>query len=73
MATEILSTVAEVDFALNHLHSWTNPVFIAYPALLAPCTSEYAYEPYGVSLIISTFNYSMHLAVRKFITIPFNR
>ena len=73
MATEILSTVAEVDFALKHLHSWTNLVFTAYPALLAPCTSEYAFEPYGVSLIISTFNYSMHLAVRKFITIPFNR
>jgi hypothetical protein len=31
MATEILSTVAEVDFALKHLHSWTNLVFTAYP------------------------------------------
>ena len=73
MATEILSTVAEVDFSLIHLHSCTNPVFIAYPALLAPCNCDYAYEPYGISLIISPFNYSMHLAVRKFTTIPFNR
>ena len=65
MGTEILSTIAEVDFALKHLDSWTKPVFTAYPALLAPCTSEYVYEPYGVCLIISPFNYSLNLAVRK--------
>jgi len=73
MATEILSTVAEVDFALKHLHSWTNLVFTAYPALLAPCNSDYANEPHDVFFVISPFNYSMHLAVRKFITVPFNR
>ena len=74
MATEIFSTVAEVDFALKHLYSWTKPVFTAYPALLAPCNSDYAFEPYGVSLFISTSNYLLHLAVRKFITkMPFNR
>ena len=73
MLTEILSTVAEVDFALKHLHSWTKPVFTAYPALLAPYNSDYAYESHDVSLIISPFNYSMHLAVRKFITMSFNR
>ena len=67
MGIEIEPCLVDITFALNNVKAWMQPVFTPSPALLAPSTSEYRYEPYGVCLIIGPFNYPLDLLVRAII------
>lgn len=60
---EILSWAVEIDNALANLKTWMKPVFTNYPAMMAPATSEYVFEPYGVVLVIGSFNYPILLSM----------
>ena len=56
---EISPLILEIDDLLSLLPQYDSPVYVKTPALMAPSTSEYVYEPYGVSLIIGAFNYPL--------------
>ena len=60
---ELIPTAMEITEIISNLKSWAKPVRTSVPALMAPAISEYVYEPYGVCLIISAFNYPIQLTL----------
>jgi len=60
-ALELMPAVMEVDFCLSNMDEWMKPVYTPVPGMMAPATSSYIYEPYGLCLIISAFNYPIQL------------
>ncbi len=64
---EIIPCCMEIDYVVANLSSWMQPNYTDLPALAAPAYSEYTYEPYGVCLIISAFNYPISLAFQPLI------
>src|SRR5690625_3885432 len=61
--TEIGILYVEIDFALKHLKDWMRKEKVPAP-LTHKGTSNYIIkEPYGVSLIISPWNYPFQLAI----------
>ena len=61
--TEVKAVVDEADFALKHLDAWMAPERASTPPLLMGTSSEIQYEPKGVSLIISPWNYPFNLTL----------
>ncbi len=51
----------DIDHALKHLSSWMRPEKVSTPLSLLPAKSEIVREPYGISLIISAWNYPIQL------------
>ncbi|WP_075982720.1 aldehyde dehydrogenase [Bacillus massilinigeriensis] len=65
--TEIGVVLEEIRFTLSHLSSWTKPEKVKTP-ITHIGSSGYIYsEPYGVSLIISPWNYPFQLAIAPLI------
>ena len=64
---EIVPMMMEIDYAIQHLETWMKPVYTPVPAMIAPAVSEYVYEPYGVVLIIGSFNYPILLSLSPLI------
>jgi aldehyde dehydrogenase (NAD+) len=60
---ELLPLYMEIDHALSSLSSWMQPELKATPMGMAPSCSEVHRVPYGVSLIISPFNYPLNLCL----------
>lgn len=60
-ATEIGIIYAEIEYLLQHLEQWTQPVYVATPLALLPSTSKIVRDPLGVCLIIAPWNYPFHL------------
>ncbi|PJZ67540.1 aldehyde dehydrogenase family protein [Leptospira wolffii] len=60
--TEIMPSIAEVKDAIRHVRSWMKPERVKTPVSLFGATSTVVYEPKGVTLIISPWNYPMYLA-----------
>jgi aldehyde dehydrogenase (NAD+) len=61
--TEVKAVVDEAGFALKHLDAWMAPESASTPPLLMGTSSEIQYEPKGVSLIISPWNYPFNLTL----------
>ncbi len=61
--TEVKAVVDEAEFALKHLNAWMTPERASTPSLLMGTSSEIQYEPKGVSLIISPWNYPFNLTL----------
>ncbi len=61
--TEVKAVVDEAEFALKHLDTWMAPESASTPPLLMGTSSEVRYEPKGVSLIISPWNYPFNLTL----------
>lgn len=59
--TEISLIYKEIDFALDNLKEWMKKIKVATPLIAQPSTSFYIYEPLGVNLIISPWNYPVCL------------
>ncbi len=59
--TEIGFVVAEINYALKRLHRWMSPRRVGTNLLNFPSKSYVVYEPLGVSLIISPWNYPLQL------------
>lgn len=55
--------ITEIDYALNQIHSWTKKKNIKTPLSLWPMHSAIIAQPYGVVLIISTWNYPFNLNI----------
>jgi aldehyde dehydrogenase (NAD+) len=60
---DITPTKAEVTFAIKHVQSWMRPRRVHAPAAVLPARAWYQYEPLGVVLNISPWNYPIHLAL----------
>ncbi|OJH35135.1 aldehyde dehydrogenase family protein [Cystobacter ferrugineus] len=62
-STEVLVVLMELDHALKHVAQWMKPRRAATPLLLAGTRSQVRYEPKGVVLIISPWNYPFQLTL----------
>lgn len=61
--TEILPALDEIRLALDNLDRWTKPKKIDAPITMLGTRSIIMYEPKGVCLIISPWNYPFNLSV----------
>jgi len=59
--TEVYSIVSEIKFAKKHLRSWLKKQKVNTPFALIGSSSHYIYEPKGVCLIISPWNFPLNL------------
>jgi len=59
--------LTEVRYTLEHLKEWAKPQPAATPLLLKPSTSYLVKEPLGVILVISPWNFPVHLAINPVI------
>ncbi|WNG13973.1 aldehyde dehydrogenase family protein [Cystobacter fuscus] len=62
-STEVLVVLMELDHALKHVAQWMKPRRVPTPLLLAGTRSQVRYEPKGVVLIISPWNYPFQLTL----------
>lgn len=53
----------EAVYALGHLDRWTRPVRTWLPMAQQPATGRVRYEPLGTVLLLSPWNYPVHLAL----------
>ena len=60
-STEIGFTLNELDHALNHVRSWTQPQKVRLPMHLRPGSARVIQEPLGTVLIIAPWNYPVQL------------
>jgi acyl-CoA reductase-like NAD-dependent aldehyde dehydrogenase len=58
---EIAMVINEIDHTLRHIASWTRPKKFRTPLAHMPSSSHVVAEPYGVSLIISPWNFPFQL------------
>ena len=61
--TEILPTLEELAHAIKHLSQWMRPKRVPTPLTLAGATSEIRYEPKGLVLVLSPWNYPFSLSM----------
>lgn len=59
--TEIYPTIAEINHTIRHLSQWMRPHRVKTPLVLFGTKSEIRYEPKGVVLILSPWNYPFQL------------
>jgi len=59
--SDIVSVVRDIDHTLRHLPAWMRPDRASVPMVLRPATARVIKEPVGVALVISPWNYPMHL------------
>lgn len=59
--TEIYSITSEINFAKKHLHSWMQKQRVSTPLSLLGSSSYYSYEPKGLCLIMSPWNFPFNL------------
>lgn len=55
--TEIGITIADIRYNLKHIKEWTRWQSVPTPLFFIPGKSALRYEPFGVALIISPWNY----------------
>ncbi|MDY7103376.1 MAG: aldehyde dehydrogenase family protein [Actinomycetota bacterium] len=60
---DIASTRIEVAHARKHLKHWTRGHKVKLPMSMRPGKAEYRYEPLGVVLVVSPWNYPAYLAL----------
>lgn len=65
--TEILPVMAEIKHTIKHLESWMRPIRVKTPWLLFGTTSEIRYEPKGLVLILSPWNYPVYLSINPLV------
>lgn len=61
--TEIKAVTKEAEFAIARLDDWMAPDRVASPLLFTGTRSELHYEPKGVVLILSPWNYPINLTL----------
>jgi aldehyde dehydrogenase (NAD+) len=56
---ETFMNMEELDYALKHIDEWTKPKDVKTPLLFFMSDSDIYPEPYGISLIISAWNFPL--------------
>ena len=59
--SEVGLILAEINYALKNIKKWTKQKKVSTPYLYFPAKSYIMPEPYGITLIISTWNYPLQL------------
>jgi len=60
---EIGVATDDINFALKHLKSWMEDKHVSTPIAIQPAKSKIIYEPKGVVLIFSPWNYPFNLTI----------
>jgi aldehyde dehydrogenase (NAD+) len=66
--TEIYPITSEIKHALSHLNSWTSKQRVSTPIAFIGSTSSIQYEPKGVCLIISPWNFPVNLTIAPLVS-----
>jgi len=66
--TEIHTTLAELKYTLKNLYKWTKPKRVCTPLTLFHARSYLYYEPKGVVLIMSPWNYPFSLLMNGLVS-----
>lgn len=66
--SEIGFVYEEINQATKNLNNWATPESIRTPLTHIGSTSHVYYEPFGLALIISPWNYPFHLAITPLIS-----
>lgn len=61
--TEYSFVIEEIDYAIKNLKRWMKKVKVGKSLTTFPAKSFYVYEPLGVTLIISPWNYPFNLSL----------
>jgi aldehyde dehydrogenase (NAD+) len=61
--TEIYQVISEIKFAIKNLKSWMRKQHVDTPLALFGASSYYMYEPKGVCLIMSPWNFPLNLTL----------
>ena len=67
-ATEINPILSHIDFTLKHIKSWVNRRSVWTPLHLLGTRSKIYYEPKGVCLVISPWNYPFNLTINPLVS-----
>lgn len=62
-STELMMVYGEIDLAIKNLDKWMSPIHEKTPIFSMPAKSYTLYEPLGVTLILSPWNYPFSLAI----------
>ncbi len=65
--TEIGMVLSEIRFAMRHLRGWAAPKKVHMPLAHFPASGWVLREPYGVTLIMSPWNYPFQLTLSPFV------
>lgn len=65
--TELKPVLDEARYAIDHLDEWMAPDRVGTPLLFTGTRSEIHYEPKGVALILSPWNYPLLLTLRPLV------
>jgi hypothetical protein len=65
--TDVKFLAAEADHALSHLRQWMKPLSVGAPPALETARVQVQFDPLGVGLIISTWNYPLMLTLSPLI------
>ena len=65
--TEISIVLGEIDYHILNLKQWAKPKRAFTPIHLRPSSSKIIYEPLGVALLVSPWNYPFQLLVNTLI------
>ncbi len=65
--TETGMVYSELSYAIKHIKNWTKKKTVRTPLAQFHSKSFFLYEPYGVSLIISPWNYPFMLAIEPLV------
>ncbi|MBC7387445.1 MAG: aldehyde dehydrogenase family protein [Cryobacterium sp.] len=60
-ATEQGIVISEIDFVLENLETWMEPISVSTPLFNQIGTSEIRHDPFGVTLVIGAWNYPINL------------
>ena len=65
--TEVGMTLSEISYAINHLQSWAKTKKVSTPFVQFHAKSFVMSEPYGVTLIMSPWNYPFMLCLEPLV------
>lgn len=68
---ELIPLHGDLDLIVRSLKEWMQPTYSKVPLYMQPATSETVPEPYGVTLIVGSFNYPIQLLVCRNYSLTF--
>lgn len=65
--TELGIVISEIDYHIRNLKNWVKPQRVRTPLFVMPARSRIMFEPLGIALIISPWNYPLQLTLNPLI------